>query len=305
MMTSLFRYKATGSGGPRRPTRRGRRTGVNRRVASRPERRALRRQWLAAGGVTALAVVALAVAVGWGEEEQEAPAPLRGPFPTRRLSYRPLEFDPREAPTHIYVLRPRQRFLVGRCARPYRDRCVERLALEDYVAGVVLAEEGLFAAEQADRPGHAAALQATWRIQAIAARTYGLYAILADKHRERQTGFQITDSTWDQAYTDRRRAAVTRAVRATRGQVLVDRRGRLIHAEYSASCGGRGTRDVVRRERRIRCHPDCRHHRYRGSSHFRGLCQWGSFLFALEGRRLPWLRRRYYPTARIARLGHR
>jgi peptidoglycan hydrolase-like amidase len=281
--------------------------GVNRRAARRRRRRELVRQWLAAGVVTALAGTALVVVLSRGEDG-EGLSRLEGPFPTRRLSYRPISLKTakgRRVPGRIRVLRTGKPHLPGRCVSAYRRRCVERLELEDYVAGVVLAEEGVFAGEQTERKGHRAALQAAWRLQAIAARSYALYAILADKHLLKKTGFHITDSTWDQVYTGRRVAAVTRAVQATRGRVLTDRRGRLVYAEYSASCGGRGTRDVIRREHRIRCHPRCRHYRYRQSSHFRGMCQWGSFLFALEGRRLPWLLRRYYPHTRITRVRYR
>ncbi len=269
---------------------------------ARTRRQQLLFQWIAAGAILALAVVSLVV---WLRRREPGPGELRGPFPTRRLSFRPRSFDRHHAPGLVRVLRTRLAYRPGRCAAAFRGRCVQRLDLEDYVAGVVLAEEGIFSRERPSHPRLRAALQATWQLQAIAARTYALYAILADKHLEDRTGFHLTDTIWDQAYTGRRVPAVTRAVRATRRQVLVDHRGRLVYAEYSASCGGRGTYDVVDRKRHIDCHRECKNRKYRRSSHYRGMCQWGSFLYALQGHGLPWLRRHYYPTSHVVRVRYR
>ena len=144
-----------------------------------------------------------------------------------------------------------------------------------------------------------------WKLQAIAARSYALYALFADKYRVKKTGFHITDTPWDQVYTDRRSDQIDAAVDATRGQILVDHRGRLLHTLYSASCGGRGTRSVLRPKERIECHPDCGRHEFRRSSHYVGMCQWGSLLFALEGHSLAELARRYYPGARLMTVHYR
>lgn len=268
--------------------------------------RELRRQWIAAGLLTALAILGL-YGLYW---RQQHPAALRGPFPARRLNDRPLPFDPERAPATLRVLRTGKPYRADRCAALYRSRCVESLRLEEYVRGVVFAEEGVFHRSLAATDLRAGAdatpserrrrVAEAWKLQAVAARSYALYAVLADKYRVKKTGFHITDTTWDQVYVDARSPQTDAAVRATRGQVLVDRRGRLLHTLYSASCGGRGTRSVVRPQQRIPCHPECRRFRYRRSSHYVGMCQWGSLLFALEGHSLADLAARYYPHGRIA-----
>jgi stage II sporulation protein D len=114
-------------------------------------------------------------------------------------------------------------------------RVVNRVPLEEYVAGVVAAELVLWSAEPAE-------LEA----QAIAARTYAARAILERGGATR--GAFLWDDTRDQAYrgrflearTSRSReiaAALERAVRATRGRVLVSD-GRLVDARFHAACGG-------------------------------------------------------------------
>lgn len=235
--------------------------------------------------------------------------PKRPPLPVRRLGYRPIPFDPDRAPTRIRVLRPFRSTRKVECVSTFRKMCIQDLDLESYVRGVVAAEEGVFLSHlrtkgRMDRRRLAAAARA-WRLQAIAARTYALYSIVADKYYSRKTGFHITSTPNDQTYTEKRIDEVDRAVEPTRGQVLVlDSEGdaRLIHAEYSASCGGRGTYDVVKRSRWIHCHPLCAAFSYRRSTHRRGMCQWGSFLFALSGKSLSWLLQHYYPAARLMRL---
>ena len=147
-----------------------------------------------------------------------------------------------------------------------------------------------------------ARIREAWGLQAIAARTYAVYAALADKYYVGSSGFHLTDTPRDQAFTDHPGPQIQRAVRATVGQVLVDRQRRLIYAEYSACCRSKGTRDVVRRRQHIPCHPRCKDFAFAGSSHFRGMCQWGSYLFATEGRRLGWLLHHYYPNARVLKL---
>lgn len=261
--------------------------------------------------VSVLALLALA---GLYLRQHLAP-PLRGPFPARPLNDLPLAFDPEAVPGTLRVLRTRKPYRTGQCVALYRGHCVEALTLERYVRGVVFGEEGVFhrAIGSTDLAGGAHLTAAVrgrrvseaWKLQAIAARSYALYALLADKYRVKKTGFHITDTPWDQVYTDRRNDLVDRAVAATRAQVLVDRRGRLVHALYSASCGGRGTRSVLRPSDRIECHPDCGRHEYRRSSHYVGMCQWGSLLFALEGHSLAALIRRYYPGAQLRKISYR
>lgn len=99
-------------------------------------------------------------------------------------------------------------------------RLLNRVALEDYLLGVV-------PAEMPDRFG----LEAL-KAQAVAARTYALAESAAQ-------GFLYGD-TRSQAYGGRPRETPlsSRAVRETAGQVLL-RRGRVITAWYHSTCGGR------------------------------------------------------------------
>ncbi|MDY0002396.1 MAG: SpoIID/LytB domain-containing protein [Polyangia bacterium] len=274
-------------------------------------RRELRRQWLAAGAVSLLALVAL----GGLYLRQRLVPPLRGPFPARPLNDIPISFDPSAVPGALRVLRTGKPYRTGKCSALYRGHCVETIVLERYVQGVVSGEEGVFhrAIHIPELAGGAHLSESqrrrrvaeAWKLQAVAARSYALYAVLADKYRVKKTGFHITDTPWDQVYTDRRSELVDAAVGATRGQVLVDRRGRLLHALYSASCGGRGTRSVLKASDRIECHPDCGRHEYRRSSHYVGMCQWGSLLFAMEGHDLGRLVGRYYPGARLQKVTYK
>jgi stage II sporulation protein D len=125
-------------------------------------------------------------------------------------------------------------------------RLLNRVALEDYLLGVV-------PAEMPDRFG----LEAL-KAQAVAARTYALAESSAQ-------GFLYGD-TRSQAYGGRARETplTSRAVRETAGQVLL-RRGRVITAWYHSTCGGRTlpAREVFDDaspgvlDRAVDC-PDCR-----------------------------------------------
>lgn len=258
-------------------------------------------------GVGPWAAVLLALTLGVTLARRRCRPSRSGPsYRQRLLDHRPRPFDPRRVPSHLLVLRTGSSYYMARCAADYRGQCVERIELERYVAGVVAAEEGTFR-KRATSGGRLdrrrlARIREAWKLQAIAARTYALYAALADKYYVKQSGFHLTDTPRDQAYSARAGPEIRRAVRETCGQVLVDRRRRLIYAEYSACCRSKGTRDVVRRRQHIRCHPRCKDFAFAGSSHFRGMCQWGSFLYATEGRRLSWLLQRYYPNARVLKL---
>lgn len=277
-----------------------------------PERRReLRRQWIAAGVVSTLTLVAL-FGLFW---RQHHPPPIDGPFPTRRINDRPLPFDPEAVPGRLRVLRAGKPYRTKGCVALFRGRCVESMSMEEYVRGVVVGEEGVFE-RTIDRPTFGAGAGLTlaerrrrvteaWKLQAIAARSYAIYAVIADKHHLKKTGFHITDTIYDQVYVDRRSDAVSRAVEATSGQVLVDRRGRLVHALYSACCGGRGTRSVLPPNEPIACHPECHRYAFRKSSHYVGMCQWGSLLFAMEGHPADRLAARYYPKAKIRKIRYR
>jgi peptidoglycan hydrolase-like amidase len=214
----------------------------------------------------------------------------------------PRAVDLAALPEEIRVLRTGRPYRAGRCAAGFRGRCVERLALEDYVEGVVLAEEGVFARARgllAWRDRRAAG--EAWALQALAARTYALYLVASGRHRGRP--YDVEDTPGDQAYGDARHAGARRAAARTRAFVLVDAEGRLMRAEYSASCAGRGTWSLLEPRRPIPCHRRCQARAFPGSTHGRGMCQWGSLEFARDGATLPELIGRYFPGARLGRLG--
>ncbi len=285
---------------PRSPTKQNRRSRHHRPRGDRQRVGFVR-------GVGPWAALLLVLALGVAVVRKHCRSGLPGHGIRQRvLNYRPRPFDPRLVPSHILVLRRGSDYRMPVCAANYRGQCVQRVPLEQYVAGVVAAEEGTFG-KRAWVNGRLnrkrlARIREAWKLQAIAARSYAVYAAVADKYYVRSSGFHLTDTPRDQAYTDRPSPQILRAVRATAGQVLVDRHRRLIYAEYSACCRSKGTRDVVRRRQHIRCHPRCKDFAFTGSSHFRGMCQWGSYLFAIEGRRLAWLLRHYYPNARVLQL---
>lgn len=112
-------------------------------------------------------------------------------------------------------------------------RVTERVALEDYVAGVVAGELVLWSA-----------LPAEIEAQAVAARTYALGALAA-----RGPGGFLWDDARDQAYRGRFgpaggagarevQARLERALGESAGLVL-ERGGEPLDARYHAACGGR------------------------------------------------------------------
>lgn len=102
---------------------------------------------------------------------------------------------------------------------------VNQLDLETYLRGVVPVEIG------PRRPDEDAAVRA----QAVAARTYAI----ANLGRRDSLGFDVFGGVLDQVYGGRNaeRDRVTRAVRATEGQILVHA-GRPIRAYYHSTGGG-------------------------------------------------------------------
>ncbi|MGH7524440.1 MAG: SpoIID/LytB domain-containing protein [Gemmatimonadales bacterium] len=103
---------------------------------------------------------------------------------------------------------------------------INRIPLEEYVAGVVGAELGQRA------PGEMEALKA----QAIASRTYAI----RNQGRWKQRGYDLASTTSDQVYAGEaadNSLAVTAAA-ATRGEILTWN-GQPIDAFYFSTCGGR------------------------------------------------------------------
>jgi stage II sporulation protein D len=106
-----------------------------------------------------------------------------------------------------------------------RVTAVNRVAMEDYLLGVVPKEIGPVGEE----------LAAAARAQAVASRTYALRRVLARP----DAGVHLHASTRDQVYAgvDAERPVATRAVRATRGEALLYR-GEPIDALYHSTCAG-------------------------------------------------------------------
>jgi stage II sporulation protein D len=112
----------------------------------------------------------------------------------------------------------------------FRDRtgvtAINRVGIEEYLAGVVSAESGI------KDPGDVEALRA----QTIVARTYALRNV----GRRESDGFDLWGSVEDQVYggVGAETGLGRDAVAVTRGQV-VTYQGELIDAFYSSTCGGR------------------------------------------------------------------
>ena len=103
--------------------------------------------------------------------------------------------------------------------------------LEDYVAGVVAAEVGVWSAEPEEL-----------RAQAIAARSYAVAAL--DQRARKSREPYLFDDVRDQAYagvlereSPALRAKLERAVASTRGEVLLEDDS-VVDARFHAACGG-------------------------------------------------------------------
>jgi hypothetical protein len=136
---------------------------------------------------------------------------------------------PAELPETIRVARYRT---VG-CSGTYDS--IDTLDFEDYVKGVVNAEVGVFAGVE----GGPDAAAECWKAFAVAARSYALHFVLTQPY----TGYDINDTACNQVYKDERNADVSRAVEATRGQILVKAADPdvLDRYFYAASCAEHGT----------------------------------------------------------------
>lgn len=100
---------------------------------------------------------------------------------------------------------------------------INHVSMETYIAGVVQAESGLH------RP------KEFYKVQAIIARTYAL----KNQHRHRNDNFDVCDKVHCQAFYSRTSVPdIIDAVYQTSGQVLVDKRNKLLNTVYHANCGG-------------------------------------------------------------------
>lgn len=161
--------------------------------------------------------------IGWGTGLGPGYGPVRLPGSPFLVAV------PAELPGTIRVARYRT---VG-CSGTYDS--IDTIDFEDYVKGVVNAEVGVFAGV-AGGPDAAAEC---WKAFAVAARSYALHFVLTRPY----DGYDINDTACNQVYKDERNADVSRAVEATRGQILVKAAEPdvLDRYFYAASCAGHGT----------------------------------------------------------------
>ncbi len=109
--------------------------------------------------------------------------------------------------------------------RAGRERLVlvNRVSVENYVAGVVQSESGWMR-----HPEY-------YKVQSLIARTYALRNGGVNGHSD----YHVCDGVHCQAYYGRSGyAEIIQAVAMTRGEVVVDEHGELINAVYHANCGG-------------------------------------------------------------------
>lgn len=100
---------------------------------------------------------------------------------------------------------------------------VNRVAVDNYVAGVVQSESGWMRHQE------------YYKVQSIIARTYALRNGGVNGH----SGYHVCDGVHCQAYYGRSGyPEIIQAVALTRGDVVVDEQGELINAVYHANCGG-------------------------------------------------------------------
>ena len=100
---------------------------------------------------------------------------------------------------------------------------VNRVPIEDYVAGVVQSEAG-------DHKGIE-----YYKLQAVSCRTYAL----TNARKHLPDGFSVCDGTHCQVYKGVCRIdSIIQAVEATRDMVVVDADIHLIHATFHSNCGG-------------------------------------------------------------------
>ncbi len=100
---------------------------------------------------------------------------------------------------------------------------VDRIPIEDYVAGVVQAEAG--------RDHHIE----YYKLQAVSCRTFAL----SNSRKHLPEGFQLCDGVHCQVFHGRAwHDTISMAVEATRNLVLVDSHIELIHSTFHSNCGG-------------------------------------------------------------------
>jgi peptidoglycan hydrolase-like amidase len=121
---------------------------------------------------------------------------------------------------------------------------------------------------------------------AVAARSFAAHWIRAGG---KYPCADVDDTTASQVYDETTAPETDDAVEATAGQIVVDPRGDVILAEYSAE-NGDPTADGIR---------DSTCAGMRVDGHGRGMCQWGTQRWAVQGKSYQWIVGHYYPTGRL------
>ncbi|MBX3274040.1 MAG: hypothetical protein KF729_27490 [Sandaracinaceae bacterium] len=146
---------------------------------------------------------------------------------------------------------------------------VDVIPFEEYVAGVLPHEWIPSWREESLRAG------------ALAIRTYAWNIV---RRGGRYDCADVDDTSRSQVYRDTRNERASAAVLATTGMAIT-RDDALVSGEYSAENGNPTAHGVV--------DPLCDGFEIRG--HRRGMCQWGSQRWAIEGRDHLWIATHYYP----------
>lgn len=107
--------------------------------------------------------------------------------------------------------------------KPNELLLINKIDLEDYVAGVVEAEAGY------DLPSE------YYKLQAILVRTY----VLKNLNKHQSEGFDVCNQVHCQAYHHKvTRLDINKAVKETKELIVVDEKLQLIHTVYHSNCGG-------------------------------------------------------------------
>jgi hypothetical protein len=211
---------------------------------------------------------------------------------------------------------------------------IDEVPLESYVAGVVNAEIGVFAAagsgdgvliDPADRGARVAASFETF---AVAARTYVVWWVL---RRGEDAEFHIHDGPCNQVYRDARSELASQAAAVTEGLILSPSPTDVVidKHEYASSCARHGTLPSYRDANSVRAEdivPDegldrvcvrtwCGHDNERMAHQdnptlpegnrclVRGICQWGSLERSVRGDSFRQILAHYQPDLAIVRPG--
>ncbi|RME26508.1 MAG: PEGA domain-containing protein [Deltaproteobacteria bacterium] len=217
---------------------------------------------------------------------------------------------PAQLPSTIRVAR----YFSSSCSGSYQR--IDTIDFEDYVRGVVYSEVGVFY-NVAGGPDAAAEC---WKAFAIAARTYALHFILTNPGRE----YDINDTACNQRYTDDRNAAVSAAVDATRGMIMVKKSDPTVFDRYfyAASCAHHGTEPayaqgtIIPDPTDVRAcvgswcgHDNCAGHadnpELPGSDKCLvwGMCQWGAVERSMSGHSFDEIIAHYQPNVSIITVG--